>query len=166
MNMKLCLVVAMARNRVIGRGNSLPWHLPADLKFFKRITLGKPILMGRKTFESIGRPLPQRRNIVITENRHFRAAGCLVVHSLSEALAAAQPAPQVMIIGGASLYRQTLPRASSIYLTQVEADIAGDTYFPEFDRTAWQEEWHEDHPADARHAYSYRFLFLKRQKVG
>lgn len=163
--MKLCLVVAMARNRVIGRGNSLPWHLPADLTFFKRITLGKPILMGRKTFESIGRPLPQRRNIVITENRHYRAAGCLVVYSLREALAAAEPALQAMIIGGASLYRQTLPRASRIYLTQVEADIAGDTYFPEFDRTAWREVWRKDHPADAQHAYPYRFLLLKRQRV-
>lgn len=164
--MQLYLVVAMAHNRVIGRSNSLPWHLPADLKFFKRITLGKPILMGRKTFESIGRALPERRNIVITGNRAYRAAGCFVVHSLSEALAAGEPAPEAMIIGGASLYRQTLPRAAGIYLTQVEADIAGDTHFPKFDRTEWQEVWREDHPADARHAYPYSFILLKRQQVG
>lgn len=159
--MQLCLVVAMARNRVIGRSNSLPWHLPADLKFFKRITQGKPLLMGRRTFESIGRPLPERRNIVITENRDYRAPGCLVVHSLSAALAAAGPAPQAMVIGGASLYQQTLPQAAGIYLTQVEADIPGDTYFPEFDRTKWQEVWRENHPADVRHAYPYSFILLK-----
>ena len=129
--MKLSIVVAMADNRVIGQDNRLPWHLPADLKHFKQLTTGKPILMGRKTWESIGRPLPERTNIVITRDPDYQAAGCTVVHSVDAALRAAEPHSEVMVIGGAELYRQVLPEVSTIYLTQVHADVEGDTVFPE-----------------------------------
>ena len=158
----LSLIVAMARNRVIGLANRLPWHLPADLQFFKRTTLGKPILMGRRTFESLGRPLPGRTNIVLTGRPDYQAQGCIVVHSLTKALAAARPADEVMVIGGASLYAQTLARAERIYLTLVEAEPQGDVRFPELERGAWREVWREDHPADARHAYPFSFILLER----
>jgi dihydrofolate reductase len=161
----LSLIVAMARNRVIGLGNRLPWYLPADLQFFKRITLGKPILMGRRTFESLGRPLPGRINIVITGQPDYQAEGCIVVHSLADALAAAGSVEEIMVIGGASLYAQTLERADRIYLTLVAAEPEGDVRFPELERGAWQEVWREDHPADARHAYPFSFILLERQPV-
>jgi len=128
--MKLSLIVAMADNHVIGHNNRLPWHLPADLKHFRAITLGKPVLMGRKTWESIGRPLPGRTNIVITRNADYLAADCVVVHSLDEALRAAGSAAEVMVIGGAELYRQALPQADTLYLTLVrtlrDAILAGE----------------------------------------
>ena len=158
----LSLIVAMARNRVIGLANRLPWHLPADLQFFKRTTLGKPILMGRRTFESLGRPLPGRTNIVLTGRPDYQTQGCIVVHSLTKALAAAGPADEVMVIGGASLYTQTLARAERIYLTLVEAEPQGDVWFPELERGAWREVWREDHPADAQHAYPFSFILLER----
>ena len=139
--MRISLVVAMAQNRVIGRANGLPWHLPEDLKFFKRITMGKPILMGRKTHESIGRPLPGRINIVVTGNPHYQATGCMVVNSVQAALAVAEPAAEVMIIGGATLYRQILERADCIYLTRVQASVEGDVWLPEFEQTLWREAW-------------------------
>jgi len=160
--MILSLIVAMAQNRVIGRNNRLPWHLPADLKWFKQITLGKPILMGRKTHESIGRPLPGRTNIVITRRHDYPAEGCIVAHSLAEAVTAAGTAEEIIVIGGASLYAQVLPWAARIYLTLVQAEPAGDTWFPALDPQDWQEVWREDHPADARHAYPYSFLRLER----
>ncbi len=158
----LSLIVAMARNRVMGLANRLPWHLPADLQFFKRTTLGKPILMGRRTFESLGRPLPGRTNIVLTDRPDYQAQGCIVVHSLTKALAAAGPADEVMVIGGASLYAQTLAQAERIYLTLVEAEPQGDVRFPELERGAWREVWREEHPADARHAYPFSFILLER----
>ncbi len=128
--MKIAIVVAMAANRVIGRDNQLPWHLPADLKHFKQLTLGKPVVMGRKTYASIGRPLPERTNIVVTRDRDYEAPGCVVVHSLDEALAAAGEAAEVMVIGGAGIYRQVLPRTDTLYLTEVHAEFEGDTLFP------------------------------------
>lgn len=160
--MILSFVVAMAGNRVIGRANALPWHLPADLRFFKRTTLGKPVVMGRKTYESIGRPLPGRNNIVVSRNPGYPAPGCHVVPSIEAALRAAEPAGEVMLIGGESLFRQTLERADRIYLTQVHAEVQGDTYFPQIDPRQWQEVWREDHPADAKHAYAYSFIRLER----
>jgi dihydrofolate reductase len=168
--MLLSLIVAMARNRVIGCGNRLPWHLPADLQFFKRMTLSKPILMGRRTFESIGRPLPGRTNIVITGRQDYRAEGCRVVHSLAEALTtAASPGltggpEEMMVIGGASLYAQTLTHADRIYLTLVETETEGDAWFPELDWREWRELWREDHPADTRHACPFSFILLERQR--
>ncbi len=160
---RLELVAALARNRVIGRGNALPWHLPEDLRFFKRLTLGQPVLMGRRTWDSIGRPLPGRQNLVLTRALDFAPAGVTVVHSLEEALSAAGVVAALRVIGGAELYRLCLPRASVMYLTEIDALVAGDVYFPEWRRDDWQELSREAHPADERHAYPYAFVTLERQ---
>jgi dihydrofolate reductase len=157
----LSFVVAMARNGVIGKDNGLPWRLPADLRHFKAVTLGKPIIMGRKTFESIGRPLPGRTNIVVTRDPACQAEGCLVAHSIEAALEAAGDAEEVMIIGGADFYRQLLPRADRIYLTLIDAEIEGDTWFPELDENRWRERSREDHAADADNPYPYSFIVLE-----
>jgi len=133
------LVAALARHRVIGVGNRLPWRLPEDLQRFKRLTMGAPVIMGRRTRESIGRPLPGRRNIVVTRERAATWEGCVVAHSLDEALALANDAPEAFVIGGAELYAQALPRAARLYLTLIDADYAGDAWFPEFDAAAWRE---------------------------
>lgn len=160
------LVVAVARNGVIGRDNRLPWHLPAELAHFKRVTMGHPVVMGRRTFESIGKPLPGRVNIVVSRNRDFKAAGCTVVASLDAAWLAADGASEVCVIGGTSLFREALPIADRIHLTQVEADVPGDTYFPEFDRGEWVEKEVARHEADERHAYPFRILRLERRARG
>jgi dihydrofolate reductase len=162
--MRRSLVVAMARNRVIGRDNALPWRLPADLAHFKRVTLGHPIVMGRRTFESIGKALPGRKNIVLSHDASFVAPGCTVVTSLEEAWKAAGDADEVSIIGGTSLFRESLPVADIIHLTEVEADVPGDTYFPPFDRGEWDETEVSRHPADERHAYPMRILRLERRR--
>lgn len=161
--MRKSLVVAIARNRVIGRDNALPWRLPAELAHFKRVTMGHPIIMGRRTYESIGKPLPGRMNIVVSHNRGFVAPGCTVVASLEEAYAAAGDADEVSIIGGTSLFEAALPAADCIHLTEVEADVEGDTWFPEFDRSQWREQEIARHPADERHAYPFRILQLERR---
>jgi dihydrofolate reductase len=165
--MKLCLIVAVSRNGVIGRDNQLPWHLPEDLKFFKSVTMGKPILMGRKTFESIGRPLPGRTNIVISRDPQWHSAGVEVAQSLEAALQQgreachAAGAEEIMVIGGEQIYRMALPLADRLYLTQVDAEIEGDAYFPVVDFDDWQQvsealpEAYDDH--------SYRFLTLDRR---
>jgi dihydrofolate reductase len=155
--MTLTLIAALAHNRVIGRDNRLPWHLPADLHFFKQTTMGKPLLMGRRTWESIGRPLPGRRMIVLTGHPGYSAPGCTVTHSLDEALTLAGPVPEIMVIGGASIYAQTLLQATRLYLTVVEADLPGDVWFPEWNGQGWRLDWEEAHPADADHAWPYRF---------
>ena len=131
------LIVAMAQNGVIGRGNSLPWRLPQDLKRFRAFTLGKAVLMGRRTYESIGRPLNGRANLVLTRDRSWYAHGVIVVHSLEEALAQAGSSEELVAIGGAEVYRLVLPFARRIYLTHVHADVPGDTFFPDFDPTQW-----------------------------
>ncbi|MBW2472126.1 MAG: type 3 dihydrofolate reductase, partial [Deltaproteobacteria bacterium] len=146
--MRISLIVAMAENRVIGRDNQLPWRIPADLKHFKALTMGKPIIMGRKTYESIGRPLPGRDNIVITGDTSYRAEGCQVVHTLEEALRSAGGAEEAMIIGGATLYRQTLKDADRLYLTLVKAQPEGDTWFPKIEPQEWREIRREVHRAD------------------
>jgi dihydrofolate reductase len=137
------LVAALARNRVIGAGNRMPWHLPQDLRRFKRLTMGAPVIMGRKTYESIleqtGRPLPGRRNIVVTRQPGAQWDGCEVAGSLDAALAAAHTAPEVFVIGGAELYRLALPRADRLYLTLLDAEYPGDTLVPEFDAADWRE---------------------------
>jgi dihydrofolate reductase len=161
--MRKSLVVAMARNRVIGRNNALPWRLPAELAHFKRVTMGHPIIMGRKTYESIGKPLPGRMNIVVSRNRGFVAPGCTVVDSLDRAYAAAGDADEVSIIGGTSLFEAALPAADCIHLTEVDADVEGDTWFPEFDRSQWRETQIDRHGADERHAYAFRILQLERR---
>lgn len=161
--MRQSLVVAVSRNGVIGRDNQLPWRLPADLAFFKRVTMGHPIIMGRKTHESIGKPLPGRLNIVVTGQRDYDAPGCTVAHSLDDALSAAGAAEEVSIIGGSSIFQAALPRADTIYLTEVDADVEGDVFFPAFDRSLWSEAEIERHAADERHAYPFRILRLERK---
>lgn len=159
---KIAIVVAMADNRVIGRDNRLPWHLPADLRHFKQLTLGKPVLMGRKTHESIGRPLPDRTNIVVTRDRSYTAPGCIVAHSLERALQAAGGCAEVMVIGGMELYRQLLPRADCIYLTLVHAAFEGDAFFPELDAGEWREVERADWMPDEKNSWPYSFVRLER----
>jgi Dihydrofolate reductase len=159
----ISIIVALAENRVIGIENRLPWHLPGDMKWFRRHTLGKPIVMGRKTFESLGRPLPERHNIVVTGDAAYQAPGATVVHSIAEALRAAGDVPEVMIIGGESFYRQMLPRADRLILTLVHAEVAGDAWFPEFDWDDWREVERGDHPADDKNPYAFSFLILERR---
>lgn len=159
---EVAIVVAMDRNHVIGREGGLPWHLPSDLRHFKRLTMGRPIIMGRRTHASIGRPLPDRDNIVVTRNPAYHAPGCRIAHSLDEALSLAADAPLACVIGGAALYREALPLASRIYLTEVHADAPGDVRFPHFDRARWCEVAREYHPADARNPYAHSFVELVR----
>ena len=152
----------MAANGVIGRDNQLPWHLPADLKHFKQTTMGKPILMGRKTWESIGRPLPGRTNIVITRDSSYSAAGCEVVNSIDAAIAAAGEQDEVMVIGGAELYRQVLSDTDTIYLTRIHEAFDGDTCFPELRDTEWHQVERVDHEADEKNSHDYSFIRLDR----
>ena len=163
--MLLTLVVAVAENGVIGRDGELPWHLPADLQHFKRSTLGKPILMGRKTHESIGRALPGRLNLVLTRQADYSAPGCEIVHSLDEAeiRAAADGATELMVIGGAGLYREALARAQRILLTRVHADFDGDTRLPEIDLAEWSERSRSRREADAANPVSMSFIELVRR---
>lgn len=160
--MTLSMIVALSTNYVIGKNNQLPWHLPADLAHFKSLTLSKPILMGRKTHESIGRPLPGRRNIVITRQSDFEAEGCDVVHSLKEALALVQSDEEVMLIGGAQLFEEALPCVDKLYLTWVQAEVEGDCYFPRFDLSQWKKVVREERKADEKNAYDLTFVTLAR----
>jgi dihydrofolate reductase len=153
----ITLVVAVADNGVIGRDNALPWHLPDDLKRFKRLTLGKPVIMGRKTFESIGKPLPGRQNIVVTRDTNYRREGVTVVHDADAALHAAGDAPEVMVIGGAELFRTLLPRASRLHLTRVHGNIEGDVFWPAPDDRQWRVVERESHSADERHVWPMTF---------
>ena len=155
------LVVAMAENGVIGNANRLPWHLPADLRHFKNVTIGKPMLMGRKTFESIGKALPGRRSLVLTRDRSFRADGVEPVHTVEEALRVAGDADELMVIGGADVYRSVLPLAGRIYLTRVHAPVAGDTRFPNIDWNSWRCLSRTTYAADDRNAYDMSFLLLE-----
>lgn len=159
----LSLIVAMDENRLIGNDNQLPWRLPADLAFFKRTTMGKPIIMGRKTFDSIGRPLPGRRNIVITRDPEFSAEGCEVVHSIETALTGCSDHDELMLIGGATLYEQTLDQVSCMYITRINHSFSGDTWFPEFDLTQWEIVEKEDFEADQDNPFSYSFVKYVRE---
>lgn len=170
--MKIALIVAMARNNAIGKDNSMPWHLPEDLRYFKRMTLGKPVVMGRNTFESIGRPLPQRPNIVITRNGSYRINGATVVHSLDAALMLGQTLLQgqgeeaeLMVIGGAQIYAQALPLAQRLYLTEVQAEPEGDAFFPAFAREEWRELRRETHKACEHNPHDYDFVVLERRQA-
>lgn len=160
--MRVSIIVAMARNRVIGRDNAMPWHLPAELKYFKRVTMGKPIIMGRKTYGSIGRPLPGRHNIVVTRDRGYALAGVTVVHGLQEALAAAGEVDEAVIIGGAELYRQALPVADRLYLTEIEAETEGDTWFPEIRQGDWREVSRERRSKDQNNPFDLTWIVLDR----
>lgn len=161
--MKISFVVAMARNNVIGKDNELPWRLSADLQHFKAITLGKPVVMGRKTYESIGKPLPGRTNIIVTRDQNYLADACVVVHSVDAALEAAGTVDEVMVIGGAELYRQLLARADRVYLTLVQAEVEGDASFPVLDAAEWKELERHDHMADEKNQFPYSFLLLERR---
>lgn len=161
--MTISLIVAMDRKRLIGRAGDLPWRLPDDLKHFKALTLGKIVLMGRKTWDSLGRPLPQRENWVLSRDPAFRPEGARVFADLASALAAAPADAELMVIGGAQLYAQTLAQAQTLYLTEVDAELdGGDAWFPAFDRRQWQETQRQPHAADERHAYAFCFLTLRR----
>lgn len=158
----ISLLVAASENGVIGRDNGMPWHLPDDLKHFKALTLGKPVLMGRRTFESIGRPLPGRTNLVLTHSAHWSLPGVTVVADLDAAIRAAGAVPELVVAGGAQVYALALPRASRIYLTRIHAIIPGDTRLPELDLRHWREVSKELHPVDARHPYAMSFVTLER----
>lgn len=164
--MQISMIAAMAHDRVIGLDNQMPWHLPADLAHFKRVTLGKPVLMGRKTFESIGRPLPGRRNLVISRNPDYRVDGVEVVDSVEAALAlltGVDATPELMVIGGGHLYAQLLPRADRLYLTRIDLAVEGDTRFPAFDEGQWQLVESEPHAADEKNPHPYRFETWQRR---
>lgn len=165
--MKVSMIAAMANNRVIGKDNDMPWHLPADLAHFKRTTMGKPVVMGRKTFESIGRPLPGRANIVISRNADYEAEGIVLVETCEQAIAAAQQASpeaeEVMIMGGGTIYQHFLPIAQRLYLTEIDLSVDGDTFFPDYQSAAeWQVVDTESHQKDAKNPYDYTFITLDR----
>jgi len=167
--MKIVLIAAFAQNRVVGINNTLPWHLPEDLKYFKRTTSGKAIIMGRKTYDSIGRPLPNRTNIVISRNSDFQADGVRVVASLEAAIELAKEVnfindvQEVMVIGGASIYEAALPIADRLYLTHVHAEIEGDAYFPEVNFKQWLEVSREDYQASDKNPYDYSFVVYDKK---
>jgi len=154
----LTLIAAVGTNGVIGVAGGLPWRLPADLQHFKALTLGKPVLMGRRTWDSLGRPLPGRRNLVVTRQAGFAAAGAEVFATVEAALMAVADQPEVMVIGGGELYKQLLPQAAVLELTEVAATLEGDAFFPAFDAAIWPEVSRELHAADERHAYAYTFV--------
>ncbi|WP_457673799.1 type 3 dihydrofolate reductase [Thiolapillus sp.] len=158
----ISIISAMARNRVIGHENRLPWHLPADLAHFKSVTMGKPMIMGRKTWESLPGLLPGRPHIVVTRNPDYQAEGAGVAHSLEEAIQAAGPVEEVMIVGGANLYAQALPHARRMYLTFIDTDVPGDALFPAFDAREWRQSGERSHPADDSNPFSCRFVTLER----
>ncbi|MCY4210881.1 MAG: dihydrofolate reductase [Gammaproteobacteria bacterium] len=160
--MIISLIVAMDRRGVIGSGGALPWRLSADLRRFKAVTMGKPLVMGRKTHESIGRALPGRRNIVLTRQAGYVAEGCVVCHDLDGALAACAGFAEIMVMGGATLYELFLPLSRRIYLTRVAATVAGDVWFPPFDESAWNEVERQDCQADAHNDYASSYRVLER----
>lgn len=160
--MILSIIVAMDEQGTIGRENRLPWRLSADLKHVKATTMGKPIIMGRKTHESIGKPLPGRENIIITRNVNYKSEGCTVFTNIDNALKYCQHHDEVVCMGGAELYRQILSKVSRIYLTEVHAKVEGDTFFPEFNRDEWQEVSRENHSKDEKNEIDYSFVVLER----
>jgi dihydrofolate reductase len=162
----LAIVAAVARNGVIGRGNALPWRLPDDLKRFKALTVGHVVVMGRRTWESLGRPLPDRRNVVLSRDPAFAAPGAEVFRGLDEALSHFSKGWKIFVIGGAAVYAAALPRVASMFLTEIEADVEGDVLFPRWDRAAWRVVSDEPHPADAQHAFAFRFVGLERVRSG
>lgn len=158
----LSLIAAMAKHRVIGVNNGMPWHLPADLRHFKELTWGKSVVMGRQTYLSLGKPLPGRRNIVLTRDVHFSAPGCELVHAWSQVETLCAEEEEVMVIGGQMLYEQTLPLAKRLYLTEIDLVVEGDRFFPPCDENQWQLMSSESCEADAKNPYAYRFLEYRR----
>ena len=161
--MQLSIIVAMDRNRVIGRGGALPWHISSDLKNFKKITMGKPILMGRKTHDSIGKPLPGRENIILTNNKKYSAEGCIVKNTLDDVYLYCEKQLELVVMGGAILYSQTLDKAEKLYITEVNASVNGDTFFPEYKSSQWREISRESFNADENNEFDYSFTVLERK---
>jgi len=163
---RICIIAAVARNGVIGIGNQMPWHLPEDLKRFKRLTLGHAVIMGRRTFESIiaasGKPLSGRNNIVVTRSREWAHSGCCTVHSLEAALAAVRERQDAFVIGGTEVYALALPIASRLHMTEIEGDFDGDAFFPDFDRSRWREVSRERNPPDGSEGLAYAFVEYER----
>lgn len=162
--MKLFIIAAVAANRVIGRANQLPWRLPADLKQFKNLTMGHTLLMGRRTYESIGHALPGRKTVVMTRRKDYQAEGILVAHSIDAALQMTSGDDEAWVAGGAEIYRQTLPRADRLYLTLIHAEMEGDTFFPEFDESAWDILSRQDFEPDDKNPYAYSFVVYERKR--
>jgi len=158
----ISLIAAMAKNRVIGKDNHMPWHLPADLAHFKKTTMNKPIIMGRKTFESIGKPLPGRQNIVVTRSPTFQYPSVQIVHSLDEALIAMNNEKEVFIMGGGNIYQQMIHKADYLYITHIDLEVEGDTQFPEYKHLGWNKIAKETRKADDKNAYDCTFVTLKR----
>lgn len=161
--MIISIIAAVADNMVIGKNNSLPWNLPADLEYFKKNTLGKPVIMGAKTFESIGKILPNRKNIILSFDKDYKVEGCIIATSIEDALKEAEGNEEVMIAGGASIYKQFLPLADRLYLTFIHHNFEGDTCFPEFDIGQWKEVKRIDNKADNENPYSYSFVILEKK---
>jgi len=159
---RITLIAAVARNGVIGRDGAIPWRLPGDLPRFKRITMGCPVIMGRKTWLSLGKPLPGRRNVVISRTPGVKLEGADVFVSLPEAIAACRDAAEVFVIGGTAAYREALPLAERLLLTEIDADIEGDAHFPDFDRSQWRETLRESHPASADHPLAFSYVEYHR----
>ncbi len=160
--MLITIIAAMDRNRLIGDGDQLPWRLPADMRRFRALTMGKPIIMGRRTHESIGSALPGRKNIVLSRDPAFESPGCVVVGDLDAALSIYTDADELMVIGGAQLYAEAIPRTHRMHLTLLDGSFSGDTWFPDYDPRQWREISREDHPADADSPCTFSFVDLER----
>lgn len=169
MTMQISMIAAIDKNRLIGNGPDIPWRLPADLRHFRDMTIGKPVVMGRKTFETLPKPLAKRKNIILTRNRNYAAPKeCIVVHAVEDVIRTAEmlslnATSELMICGGGPIYAAFLPYASRLYLTQIHAVFEGDVYFPEFDWNAWEEVSRTDHEADEKNPHEYSFLILERK---
>ena len=158
--MLISLIAAMGKNKVIGKDNALPWKLPEDMKRFRELTKEKPIIMGRKTFESIGRPLPNRINIVLTTDKNYKVKGCIVAHSIGEALKAAKNSEEIMIIGGEQIFNEFLPIANRMYLTFIDENFEGDVYFPEYNENEWKESRREEHVGK-----KFKYIFINFERI-
>ncbi len=160
--MTISIIVAMGNNRAIGKDNRLLWHLPADLKYFKNTTMGKPVLMGRKTFESVGKPLPGRKNIIISGKKDFRAPGCVTAGTIEEAIEKSKPAEEIFIAGGGEIYSQSMPLTNKLYVTKVSYSPEADTFFPEINPEIWKLIKCTGHKADEKNSYDMRFMVYER----
>nr|AIA18731.1 Dihydrofolate reductase [uncultured bacterium] len=160
--MSISFIFAMDRNRAIGKDNGLPWHLPADLKFFRKVTMGNPILMGRKTYDSIGKPLPGRENVILTRNKTFTAEGCVVVHTVAEAIERYRD-QELFVIGGVEAFRLFLPHVSRMYITEIEHEFEADTFFTQLDLTGWELVSSEQGPQDEKNPYEYYFRVYEKK---
>ncbi len=163
MTQKVSIIVALAKNHVIGKDNQIPWHIPADLQYFKKITLGKPMIMGRKNYESIGRPLPGRKNIILTRDKNFSAEGCTIVHSKDEAIAATDGVAEIMIIGGGAIYEMFMDDADMLYLTEIDSEVDGDVFFPEYSKSQWKEVSRE--AGENNMDWNYDYVVYSRAKL-